>query len=284
FSILHKIVLRLIPRSIESELDYSTCGLNAQDSSGRTPVAWAAARSDEVALKALIRYGADVNLPDSQGRSPLHHAQTPGCIDVLTNAGADVHARDAFGHTPLHRVCRGIGSLALLERLVLAGVDINAVDHSGETALANAAFNKHVECVAYLVECGADINIAAKSGNAPVHLALISDVPDALMILLSAGAIYDCTNSAGRTMLHYAAEIGSAETLGTLQACNLEDIDVNIRDIDGQTAEDLLEGRSDEDDEPGFKATFRQLLTSITGAGDETATKAPEIPSPSPAV
>ena len=264
-SILHKIVLRLIPRSIESELDYSTRDLNALDSSGRTPIAWAAIRGDVVALETLIRFGADVNLSDSQGQSPLHHARTPACIDVLTNAGADVHARDAFGHTPLHRVCRGSGSLPLLKRLVLAGVDINAIDHSGETALANATFNKHVECVAYLVECGADLNIAAKSGNAPVHLALMSDVPDALMILLFAGATYNYTNSAGRTILHYAAEIGSVETLETLQACNLEGIDVDIRDADDKTAEDLLEDRSDDDDEPNFNARFWQLLASIKG-------------------
>ncbi|KAL8868382.1 MAG: hypothetical protein Q9174_005030, partial [Haloplaca sp. 1 TL-2023] len=89
FSILHKIVLRLISRSIESELDYSTRDLNALDSSGRTPVAWAAARGDVAALKTLIYYGAEVILSDSQGRSPLHHAQTPECIDILTNAGAD---------------------------------------------------------------------------------------------------------------------------------------------------------------------------------------------------
>ena len=160
FTILHKIVLQIIPRTLESELEYSTKDLDNQDASGRTCVTWAAARGDSNVLRLLLGYGADANIQDSQGCSPLHHASNVACIDLLLQFGASKDARNSFGHTPLHSICRGSGSLVLLRRFLEAGIDINAVDHTNETALLNATFNRHTACALYLMENGADINIA----------------------------------------------------------------------------------------------------------------------------
>lgn len=51
-----------------------------------------------------LQHGADVNLGDKAGFTPLHCAaqgQHADVARVLTEAGADVHARNRFGDTPL---------------------------------------------------------------------------------------------------------------------------------------------------------------------------------------
>lgn len=67
FTVLHKVVLGLIPKQLQDELEYSTKDIDVVDSSGRTCVSWAAARGDEKSLGTLLQYGADPNLPDTQG-------------------------------------------------------------------------------------------------------------------------------------------------------------------------------------------------------------------------
>uniref|UniRef100_A0ABM5GKU9 Ankyrin repeat domain-containing protein 53 isoform X1 n=1 Tax=Pogona vitticeps TaxID=103695 RepID=A0ABM5GKU9_9SAUR len=55
-------------------------------------------------LQYLIKKGADVNVQNHNGVSPLHKAASEGrenCIQPLVDAGADVHAKDADGQEPL---------------------------------------------------------------------------------------------------------------------------------------------------------------------------------------
>ena len=47
FTVLYKIVLKFTPISLQSELEYSSRDLNANDASGQTCVSWGAARVDE---------------------------------------------------------------------------------------------------------------------------------------------------------------------------------------------------------------------------------------------
>lgn len=270
FTILHKIVLNLIPRTLASELDYSTRDLDAVDSSGRTCLSWASARGDMDSLKTLLHHDAAVDLPDSQGNTPLHHARNPAIAGTLLSANASITARNQHRHTPLHVVCRTSGSLPILKCLLAAGIDINATDSAGETALLNATLNNHVDCALYLLRQGADIDFANDGGDAPINMALMSNVPTVLRELLAKGAIYDRSNRWGRTVLHHAAEWGDEATIDILKSHGLAGMDVKRTDLDGKTARDILDAR-DGDDEGNmrFKSKFCELLDAIVGAKDE---------------
>ncbi len=72
------------------------------------PVHAAAAGSDPEAAREIVRlliaHGADVNIPQDGGWTPLHQAASAGnlpLVELLLDAGADLHARAADGSTPL---------------------------------------------------------------------------------------------------------------------------------------------------------------------------------------
>jgi ankyrin repeat protein len=84
------------------------------DSSGLTPLHYAAMGNSPEVVQSLISKGADVRMKDRQGMTPLHHAaesmtydaatKTWDYVDILENlisAGADVHAKDYDNMTPL---------------------------------------------------------------------------------------------------------------------------------------------------------------------------------------
>ena len=267
FTILHKIVLHLIPRTLESELEYSTKDLDAVDSNGRTCVSWAAARGDAKALRILLGYGADANISDGQGCSPLHHASSVACINLLINAGADIKARNIFGHTPLHSICRGSGSLSLLQRLVEAGIDINARDDANETALANAVYCRYTACALYLLENDADMNMANgpnASGDGPIQFAIMQNMHDILRRLLANDVIHTRTNSTGSTILHIAAQHGDFETISILKRHGLAS-SINVAHLNdaGKTARDILAEREKDDESEDVETLFEELLQSI---------------------
>ena len=265
FTILHKIVLRIIPRTLESELEYSTKDLDAVDSRGRTCVSWAAARGDDKVLKTLLKYGADPNIQDGQGSSPLHHASNVACISLLVEFGANIDASNSFGHTPLHLVCRGSGSIVLLKRLIGAGVDINAVDHDNETALLNATYNRHPACALHLLENGADMNIANgpyRTGNAPVHMAIMQNMHPVLDQLLTRGVEYTRLKGDGSTILHEVAQFADVETIGILKQHHLKSLDPSHLNDEAKMARDYLNEREDGEEED-FKSVFEDFLRDI---------------------
>ena len=95
------------------------------------------ANSDKI-VRLLIQKGADVNVRDQYGDTPLHQALWGADFDkiawLLIQQGANVNARDKEGKTPLHKA----RDSKIVQLLIQKGADVNARDKKGRTPLSIA--------------------------------------------------------------------------------------------------------------------------------------------------
>ena len=241
---VHKIVLGIVCRELKDELELSTADLNAKDGKGRTPLIWATIRADEVAVETLLAFGADPNITDNYGCTPLHFVTSVGICKLLLAAKVNVNARNAYyGRTALHTY-NTRREVDVIDMLVQAGIDVNAQCSGGETALLNAAYNPITEIARRLLELGADVNATSQStGYSALHFAVEYDRHEILIDLLNRGADYTKRTESGRTILHLAACYSGTETLSILSKANLEGLDMALRDQNGKTAANYLSER-----------------------------------------
>uniref|UniRef100_A0A0G4I481 Uncharacterized protein n=1 Tax=Chromera velia CCMP2878 TaxID=1169474 RepID=A0A0G4I481_9ALVE len=166
FTALHRAVEQGRAETAKLLLDRGA-RVSDKDKRGDTPLLRAASERQcggrqsfdhrEVA-ELLVSRGADVNAKGAMGRTVLHRAAYWGFVDiveVLLHFGVDVHVVDGWGRTALHSavvtpyiyIAEGMrtrGSLLFDKKLRIArmlvfhGIDANAVNNDGKTALAIA--------------------------------------------------------------------------------------------------------------------------------------------------
>jgi cytohesin len=118
------------------------------------------ALSNLEAVRVLLDAGADPNLADWAGFTPLHNAAEDGypeSIPLLLDHGAELEARTKIDDTPLSIAVLSDDAKAL-EQLLEAGANPDVENKRGETPLEIAATNGCLETVELLVEAGALID------------------------------------------------------------------------------------------------------------------------------
>ena len=126
------------------------------------------------------------------------------------------------------------GDVAEVRRLIASGADLNGAEETvfDCTALHEAAYNGHVDCVRVLVEGGASVDKRDRFGLTPLHWAASRKHCEIVTYLLEKGASVNSMNSFGQTPLHYANSAAVAKELLRWGA------DPNMRDNDGKTPVD----------------------------------------------
>ena len=270
FTLMHKIVLGILSRDLESELRSSTASINATDALGRTSICWAVLRDDIKAVRTLLTFNANPNLADYRGNNCLFYVRSTEVCKLLLHANTDLHLRNQkMARVPLHHLCNNAETAEtpdMIELFVNAGADVNVRNYDGETPLLNAVFNGYTSIACKLIELGADVNISNHSSNdATIHLAVSFDHPEILPLLIDKGADYKARNINGRNILHMAARTGSARIAAALSTIKLAGLDTSLKDVEGKTAHDYLAEREIlSDSEVGLYENFEKLLASIT--------------------
>lgn len=80
------------------------------------------------------------------------------------------------------------GDLETVQRLIEAGVDVDARDRYGQTALMRAAHGGHRAVVERLVARGAELDVTAKFNLTALMLAVIAGHAAVVRVLAAAGA------------------------------------------------------------------------------------------------
>src|SRR5262245_3910614 len=173
------------------------------DSGGFTPLLYAARENCIACVDVLLAKGADIDLADPDGVSPLHLAVMNANWDLakkLVEAGADVNQWDIFGAAPLFTAVGGrtrndggrasidppnqTTGLEAVKLLLDRGANPNmqlffrpanvrgATNLRGSTALIRAANNNDMEVVKLLLANGADATATQADRQTPIHAAL----------------------------------------------------------------------------------------------------------------
>lgn len=203
---------------------------------GDAKVVDAVKRKDPVAVQALVRAHADVNVPDASGATALQwssHWDDLKTADLLIKAGARVDAADSYGVTPLSLACLN-GSATMVEKLLMAKANPNVADNTGETALMACARSGSAQAVKSLLIHGADLKARERSrGQTALLWASAEGQTDVVRSLLEAGADVHERSDAGYSALLLAAREAHVDVIKVLLAAGA---DVNEAAKDGTTA------------------------------------------------
>jgi ankyrin repeat protein len=206
-------------------LVYSGCGnrnCGLADTSGSTAFWRAAYGTDLEAMKLLVAFGADPNIPTMAPAIPVRRGGAPGAppagaggpvapMAEATQArfNAPPVPQGGPGATPLHAAAgveygEGFAGnahrhapdawMAVVKYLVEElGADVNARDNDGYTALHHAAARGDNDLILYLVSKGADVTAVARSGQTTADMAngpvqRISPIPATVALLEKLGS------------------------------------------------------------------------------------------------
>lgn len=253
------------------------------DTGGFTPLLYAARENCLACVDTLLAKGADIDLPDPDGVTPLHVAIMNANWDLakkLIDAGADVQQWDIYGEAPLFTAVGGRSrndggrasidppnqatGLEIVQLLLERGANPNmqlffrpanlngATNTRGSTPLIRAVANNDLEVVKLLLEKGADATVYMADRQTPIHAALAGranekDALELIKILHEAGTDVNVV-----ALVVHMQEIRGGSALHYAVRKRYKDVirllasygaDLNLKDQDGLTALDYTQSR-----------------------------------------
>ena len=186
--------------------------VNLKDGNGIPVLITAARKGNLKCMETLVRAGAYVNLPGTNGITPLGSSVARGYIafNFLIEKGARVNSPDPENMVVPLIIGAQSGQTETIKILLSAGADVNGKNELGENALQIASSRGHYEIVRLLLEAQATTNgaieRAAEQGHdkclnilvqskfdmkecsVALHKAALKGKTDCVHILINAGA------------------------------------------------------------------------------------------------
>uniref|UniRef100_A0A8C5EJN3 Ankyrin repeat and EF-hand domain containing 1a n=1 Tax=Gouania willdenowi TaxID=441366 RepID=A0A8C5EJN3_GOUWI len=199
---------------------------NVQDGKGRTPIMLAAQLGYEEIVTLLIDNEADLLLQDAGGHGVLFYCIYPSkhhahCLQLALKGGADVNNVSAQGVHVFQRMCEEAEKCAPLCFFMLeAGADPKAVNKTtGVTALMAASKAGSLQLVRAILKKGGDPNALSTERLSAVHLAAEVGSLEVIQVLSAYSANMQALTLKSCTALHYAAASGCNPKLKNQDDC-----------------------------------------------------------------
>ncbi|XP_075511189.1 putative protein S-acyltransferase 23 [Primulina tabacum] len=150
--------------------------VNAKDNTEQTALHWAAVRGSIAAADVLMQNGARVEAGDINGYRAVHvaaqYGQTTFLNHIIAKHHADFDVPDNDGRSPLHWAAYK-GYADTIRLLLFRDACQGRQDKEGCTPLHWAALRGHVDACSVLVHAGTkeELMVKDKAGNTPLDLA-----------------------------------------------------------------------------------------------------------------
>lgn len=178
--------------------------MEIRDSVGWSPLRQASSEGHVEVIQLLLEFGADAEAKNQYNNNALMFASARGhlgVVRVLREHGANVKARVYNNTTPLHFASEA----GVAQILLQYEADADAREDDGWTPLHRTSKHNRVEVAKLLLQHSAEVNRRDNNHRTPLHLATQHDV---VQLLLEHGARiigwneYTCTPAIIRSLPH----------------------------------------------------------------------------------
>lgn len=188
--------------------------LNSKDFFGFTPLHWGAYKGNTRIVKMLTENYPKLNERDNLGRTPLMIASALDfgmVVEVLlSSSGIDIDAQDNKGDTALHKAVKR-GSYDVVRKLVQKGADKSITNTYLQTPLDVASQKKDEEIADFLRDepvPGSGMNgtksVLGRNGECRLISFIRGTIDGDLRELIEGGEDLNETDAKGKTALHWA--------------------------------------------------------------------------------
>jgi len=176
--------------------------------------------SDVVSM--LIAMGANIEIKNSAGETPLCQACTEGhlpIVKILLKAKANIHTTDrqygsGQGDTPLSKSCMQ-GHLEIVKILLKSGANMHTENQYGDTPLSHACMLGYTDIILMLLKYGANIHEKDRHHHAtPLSMVYALEDRKSVKALLDAGAdIQDINIQDIKALCYYTSDLNKTKAV-----------------------------------------------------------------------
>jgi len=184
--------------------------VNVKNNDGQTPLHYAARKGHKEIVELLLAHGADVNIGADYNRTAAEFAMQSNhreIVQLLVSKGADI--------SPLHFALY-MKDETKARSLIEGGDDVSRRTPYGTTPLDRAVVAGFKDIVELLIAKGADVNAKDNWDWTPLHSAVYGD-KEIVELLIAKRANVNARNGGSRTPLWYAQEEGHTEIVELLR-------------------------------------------------------------------
>lgn len=228
-------ILISAPKECVETLLKAGADINIKDNEGKTPLMQAALNGLAERVKLYLELGAETELKDNNELTALSQSFLLGheeCVKLLISAGADANAKDKCGLTPLIRAARN-GKTEYTHLFLSSGANPDIPCDKGNTPLMYAARNGHADCVDVLLSAHANVNIHNKKGGTALMCAAYNGRTRCVKLLIVAGADVNARDAKENTALILTAKKGHYDCLKMIMDAGA---DIDACNTNGRTA------------------------------------------------